>query len=333
MRYYSTERRSPKVGFLTALFNGIAPDGGLYMPDEPPSEIIRIAAYDFPDEAATVLDGFVPDESLLDICHEAFSFPAPLKKISDHLFILELFHGPTLSFKDFGARFMARQMSAVRGTGDALNIIVATSGDTGSAVASAFHNIPGIRVFILYPKGRVTELQEKQMTTLGGNVFALEVAGDFDDCQRIAKEILNDPELRRTFPLSSANSINIGRLLPQMTYYFWAQKVLRQEYRAPRRPIFVVPSGNFGNLTAGLLARKMGLPSELFVAAVNSNSVIPEYLATGSLSEGKTVPTLSNAMDVGKPSNWRRIMDLYDYDRAKLRTVLRAIAVTDEETR
>lgn len=334
MLYRSTELRSPKVGFLEALMNGLAPDGGLYMPESLPPEITGIASYDFPDDAAAILDGFVPEENLLNICHEVFSFPVPLKKIADNLFVLELFHGPTLSFKDFGARFMAREMAAAnRSSGKVLNIIVATSGDTGSAVASAFHNVPGIKVFILYPSGRVTDLQEKQMATLGGNVSALEVAGDFDDCQRIAKEILNDPKLRRNFLLSSANSINIGRLLPQMTYYFWAHKLLQQEHHVLRRPIFVVPSGNFGNLTAGLFARKMGLPSELFVAAVNSNSAVPEYLATGNLSEKKTAPTLSNAMDVGNPSNWARIMDLYEYDRAKLQTVLRVVSVTDKETR
>ncbi len=333
MLYRSTELRASKVGFLEALMSGLAPDGGLYMPEKFPSEVTRIASCDFPDDAADVLTGFVPEGNLLNICHEAFSFPVPLKKIADDLFILELFHGPTLSFKDFGARFMARQMAAARDVQDPLNIIVATSGDTGSAVASGFYGVPGVRVFILYPSGRVTDLQEKQMATMGKNIFALEVRGDFDDCQRIAKEILGDRELNKNFPLSSANSINIGRLLPQMIYYFWAQKVLRQEYHVSRRPIFVVPSGNFGNLTAGLFARKMKLPSELFVAAVNSNSAIPEYLETGKLFTGKTSPTLSNAMDVGNPSNWDRIMDLYEYDRAKLRAVLRAICVTDEETR
>ncbi len=330
MKYYSTGGEAPKVSFRRALLNGLAPDGGLYMPEDLPAR--EIDGLSFPERAAQALAGFVPSRGLLKICHSAFDFQVPLRELSNNLFVLELFHGPTLSFKDFGARFMARQMSVALKQGQRLNIIVATSGDTGSAVASGFYGVPGVNVFVLYPKGRVTELQERQMTTLGGNIHALEIRGDFDDCQRVAKELLGDVRLRGELSLSSANSINIGRLLPQMSYYFEAAEKLRWKYGRSEKPIIVVPSGNFGNLTAGFFAKKIGLPSELMVAAVNVNSGIPGYLATKSLVVSKTVPTLSNAMDVGNPSNWGRIVDHFGGDPAKIANSLKAIAVTDRET-
>ncbi|MDO8467083.1 MAG: threonine synthase [bacterium] len=328
MRYRSTERQAPLVDFQEALLRGLAPDGGLYMPEEIPRR--KISDGSFPEMAAEVLRDFVPTEGLVEICQSAFSFPVPLRHLKDNLYLLDLTMGPTASFKDFGARFMARSMSQALKPGQLLNIVVATSGDTGGAVAAGFAGVAGIKVFILYPSKRVTNLQEKQMTTLGGNVCALEVDGDFDDCHRVAKEILKDEILRKEIPISSANSINIGRLLPQMTYYFWAEAMLRLG-GVKRRPIFVVPSGNFGNLTAGLFARAMGLPSELFVAAVNRNCAVPEYLVTGNMSPKKTVRTLSNAMDVGRPDNWDRIMDLHDYDRGRVGAVMRTGMVDDRQ--
>ncbi|TSC81842.1 MAG: threonine synthase [Parcubacteria group bacterium Gr01-1014_19] len=328
MRYYSTERGSPKVGFKKALMNGLAPDGGLYMPEEISKR--EVGGVTFPERAIQALSGFTPKRGLEKICHDAFNFRVPLRKLDENLFVLELFHGPTLSFKDFGARFMSRAMTGGSKGGQKLNIVVATSGDTGSAVAAGFYGVPGVEVFVLYPKGRVTDLQEKQMTTLGGNVHAIEVAGNFDDCQRLAKEILGDKRLG--LAVSSANSINIGRLLPQMTYYFEAAEKLRWKYGRKEKPIIVVPSGNFGNLTAGLFAKKMGLPVELFVAAVNVNSAVPGYLATGNLHARDTSPTLSNAMDVGNPSNWRRIVDHFEGNQAAINNALKAITVTDRET-
>jgi len=270
----------------------------------------------------------------------------PLVKLDENLYILELFHGPTLSFKDFGARFMARAMSYYASNSEhrisnrkGLNIIVATSGDTGGAVASGFYGLSNIKVFVLYPSRRVSELQEKQIATLGKNVVALEVKGDFDDCQRLAKAVLADPKLRSKINLSSANSINIGRLLPQMFYYFLghAQYLgLRKSYGLAKsldRPVFVVPSGNFGNLTAGLFAERVGLPIGKFIAAVNTNSGVPEYLRSGKLKVKKTRPTLSSAMDVGNPSNWARIMDLYGGRRDAIKGDIDAIAVSDAETK
>ncbi|MEK7653983.1 MAG: threonine synthase [Patescibacteria group bacterium] len=330
MRYYSTEGRSPKVGFRKALMRGLAPDGGLYMPESFPER--RWTSSHFTDVAMLTLSGFVPRTGLIESCREAFNFPVPLQKLGENLFVLELFYGPTLSFKDFGARFMARQMRLALKKGERINIVVATSGDTGSAVASGFYGVPGVNVFILYPKGRVTNLQELQMITFGGNIHALEVAGDFDDCQRVAKEILGDVRLREELSLSSANSINIGRLLPQMPYYFEAAEKLRWKYGRKEKPIIVVPSGNFGNLTAGLFARAMGLPVEFFVAAVNSNCAVPAYLATGTMRSRDTIPTLSNAMDVGNPSNWRRIVDHFDGNPVKINNALRTVTATDKET-
>lgn len=334
MKYYSTKRKSPKVKFGEALERGIAPDGGLYMPDNFPVGL-KIEGGNFADRASQLLRSFMPHHGLDKLCVDAFNFPVPLRRLSENLFVLELFHGPTLSFKDFGARFMARAMALWVSSGDdrKLNVIVATSGDTGSAVANAFFGVPGTNVFVLYPKGRVTDLQEKQMATLRGNIFALEVDGDFDDCQRIAKEALNDAALRRQFRLSSANSINPGRLLPQMPYYLEAAEKLRWKYGRAERPIFVVPSGNFGNLTAGLFAHRTGsLPVKFFVAAVNLNSRVPEYLATGTFGSVKTIPTLSNAMDVGLPSNLARIVDLFGGDRSQMNEAIKAVMVNGHNT-
>ncbi|MBI2024859.1 MAG: threonine synthase [Candidatus Harrisonbacteria bacterium] len=324
MLYYSTNHNSDRVDFKTALLRGLAPDGGLYMPESfPELRKTKGASQNFSETLAPFLD--IPKTEIARIVDESFVFPVPSKKLFGEISILELFHGPTLSFKDFGARFMARAMNYyLQRKNEQLTIIVATSGDTGSAVASGFYGLSNIRVVVLYPSKRISELQEKQISTFGGNIAAVEVAGDFDDCQRLAKQALSDENLREEINLSSANSINIGRLLPQMFYYF-------KGFQSGAS--FVVPSGNFGNLTAGLFAKKIGLPVKKFIAAINENSVIPEFLATGKLIERKTRMTISNAMDVGKPSNWARITDLYQGDRLAMKKDLEAIAISEAETK
>ncbi|KKU77502.1 MAG: Threonine synthase [Candidatus Giovannonibacteria bacterium GW2011_GWB1_47_6b] len=329
MLFYSTNRLASPVDFKTALFEGLADDGGLFMPEKfpkifvPPADGLREIAFGVAKKFTDI-----PAADLKKIIKAALNFPVPLVSLDKNLHILELFHGPTLSFKDFGARFMARVIDYYLGrSGEKLNIITATSGDTGGAVASGFHGLANIRVFILYPGRRISPLQEKQITALGGNVTALEVDGDFDDCQSLAKQALADAELRRQINLSSANSINIGRLLPQTLFYFLSRQKIK-------KPVIVVPSGNFGNLTAGLFAKKMGLKVGKFVAAVNKNSAVPEYLATGNMNvPNKTKLTLSSAMDVGNPSNWARILDLYGGNREAIGNDLEAITISESETK
>ncbi|MEK9186214.1 MAG: threonine synthase [Patescibacteria group bacterium] len=343
MKYYSTNRKAPEVDFRTALLEGLAEDGGLYMPQAFPG--IRNQELGI-GEFEKIISRFtdIPKPTLRKIIKESFNFPVPLVKLDKNLYVLELFHGPTLSFKDFGARFMARTMEYFvtrghrQGGASKLNIIVATSGDTGSAVASAFYGLKNINVFVLYPSKRVSPLQEKQITTFGHrqggarkNIFALEVKGDFDDCQRLVKQALGDSALRKKINLSSANSINIGRLLPQMHYYFSAYTQLLNDLMT-QLPSFIVPSGNFGNLTAGLLAKKIGLPAGKFIAAVNINSGVPKYLRTGKLPVKKAQMTYSNAMDVGVPSNWARILDLYKNNLTAIKKDLEAITVSEAET-
>lgn len=358
MRFYSTNnppeagKKIQLVDFRTALLRGLADDGGLYMPSslgnfsaegrslsEGKFSIINFQFWKILKEFMDI-----PEGDLKKICSEAFNFEVPLVKLDKNLYILELFHGPTLSFKDFGARFMARAMnyyvsSKSKAQNPKLNIIVATSGDTGSAVANGFYGLSNIKVFVLYPSKRVSELQEKQIATLGKNIVALEVKGDFDDCQRLAKQALGDSELRKKINLSSANSINIGRLLPQMSYYFAGYRQylgLRKTYGLAKTielPVVVVPSGNFGNLTAGLFAKKLGLPVKKFIAGVNVNSGVPEFLESGYLAERKTEMTYSSAMDVGNPSNWARVMDLYKNSPELLKKDLEAITVSESETK
>lgn len=346
MRFYSTNNppshkvsggKAKKVDFKTALLRGLAGDGGLYMPEYfPKSDNFFGAIKELVD---------ISEKDLKKICDDAFNFPVPLIKLDKNLHILELFHGPTLSFKDFGARFMARAMNYfLAKSGEKLNIIVATSGDTGGAVANGFYGLSNIKVFVLYPSKRISPLQEKQIATLGKNIVALEVKGDFDDCQRLAKEALADAKLRKKVNLSSANSINIGRLLPQMCYYFHALNQFVTLNASAKggsasggkpytpNPTFIVPSGNFGNLTAGLFAKKIGLPVGKFIAAVNKNSIIPEYLKSGKLKVRKSEMTYSNAMDVGKPSNWARIMDLYG-NREAIKKDVEAITISEQETK
>jgi threonine synthase len=272
----------------------------------------------------------IPPQVLMKIATETFNFPVPLIPLGERLQVLELFHGPTLAFKDFGARFMARLMGYfVQETGKRLTVIVATSGDTGSAVAQAFLGVSGIRVVILYPAGRVSDAQEKQLTTLGQNITALEVAGSFDDCQRLAKQALVDPAIAQQIAITSANSINIARLIPQSFYYIAA---VAQLSASDSLPVFSVPSGNFGNLTGGLLAKRMGLGIAQFIAATNTNDVVPEFLRSGKLIPRASRHTISNAMDVGNPSNFARIVDLYDNDLQAIRRDIWGCSFSDEET-
>ena len=338
MKFRSTLRQSPEVCLRDAVFCGSAPDGGLYMPVEmprlPAGFSSRLRSLSFPELAQEVGALFVgddvPPDALAEIVTGAFDFPVPLITLTERLHILELFHGPTLAFKDFGARFMARLMGHfVQETGKLLTVIVATSGDTGSAVAHAFLGVPGIRVVILYPAGRVSDAQEKQLTTLGQNITALEVAGSFDDCQRLAKQALVDPIVTQTLTITSANSINIARLIPQMFYYFGAFSQLRD----PATPVvFSVPSGNFGNLTGGLLAKRIGLPATRFTAATHMNDVASPIPRSGQLIPRASRHTLSNAMDVGNPSNFARLVDLYDNDLRAIRQDIWGCSFSDEET-
>jgi threonine synthase len=338
LRYRSTSRKAPLTSLRGAVLRGLAPDGGLYMPAEvarhSPEELEEFRRLPFTEVCFRVVKPFatpdVPEEVLWQIVSEAINFPIKLVSLSPGLHILELFHGPTLAFKDFGARFMARLMGYfVRGESRPLTVLVATSGDTGSAVAHGFLGVPGIRVVILYPSKRISEAQEKQFTTLGENITALEVAGTFDDCQRLVKQAFSDAELNKTAFLTSANSINIGRLLPQMFYHVAAYRQLP----VASVPLIVsVPSGNFGNLTAGIFAKRIGLPVAKFVAATNVNDVVPEYLRSGEFRPRPATATYSNAMDVGNPNNFPRLLDLC---RGRLEYVQKEIwghAATDEET-
>lgn len=338
MRYRSTSRQAPLTSLRGAVLRGLAPDGGLYMPVEiarhSPEELEEFRKLPFTEVCFRVVKPFatpdVPEEVLWQIVSEAINFPVKLVSLSPGLHILELFHGPTLAFKDFGARFMARLMGYfVRGESRQLTVLVATSGDTGSAVAHGFLGVPGIRVVILYPSRRISEAQEKQFTTLGENITALEVAGTFDDCQRLVKQAFSDVELNKTAFLTSANSINIGRLLPQMFYHVAAYRQLP----VASVPLIVsVPSGNFGNLTAGIFAKRIGLPVAKFIASTNINDAVPQYLRSGKFCPRAATATYSNAMDVGNPNNFPRLLDLC---RGRLEYVQKEIwghAVTDEET-
>ncbi len=338
MRYRSTSRKAPLTSLRGAVLRGLAPDGGLYMPVEiarhSPEELEEFRRLPFTEVCFRVARPFatpdVPEEVLWQVVSEAINFPVNLVSLSPGLHILELFHGPTLAFKDFGARFMARLMGYfVRGETRPLTVLVATSGDTGSAVAHGFLRVPGIRVVILYPSKRISEAQEKQFTTLGENITALEVAGTFDDCQRLVKQAFSDAELNKHAWLTSANSINIGRLLPQMFYHVAAYRQLP----VASVPLIVsVPSGNFGNLTAGIFAKRIGLPVARYVASTNANDVVPEYLRSGEFHPRAAQATYSNAMDVGNPNNFPRLLDLC---RNRLEYVQKEIwghGATDEET-
>jgi len=317
MKYYSTNGKSAPVDLITAVVKGLAEDRGLYMPEKierlEKSFFDRIDKMSFNEVACRVAEAFfgedVPKSQLYDIVCDSLSFDCPLVKIEPSIYSLELFHGPTLAFKDVGARFMARLLRHFTGK-STLNVLVATSGDTGSAVANGFLGVEGIHVYVLYPKGKVSPIQECQFTTLGQNITAIEVDGVFDDCQALVKNAFMDKVLGSSMQLTSANSINVARFLPQSFYYFWAYAQLKKLGKADNM-VVAVPSGNFGNLCAALFGKKMGLPVKRFIAANNSNDVFYEYLQTGKYSPRPSVQTIANAMDVGNPSNFARIYDLY----------------------
>ncbi len=339
MKFYSTNKKSDPVSFKEAVIRGIAPDGGLFMPEKIPSLpvdfIKHISNYELKEIAFEVAKSFlsedINDAGLQSIVNKAITFDSPVSMIDERTGILELFCGPTLAFKDFGARFMAETVSYLnRSSKEEITILVATSGDTGSAVANGFFNVDGVKVVLLYPSGKVSEIQEKQLTTMGSNITALEVDGTFDDCQRLVKTAFPDKDISGKVKLSSANSINIARLLPQSFYNFRGYAQLNEK----NKPLFVsVPSGNFGNLTAGLIAKRMGLPVAKFIAAVNSNDVFLKYIKTGIFKAEPSVQTLSNAMDVGNPSNFARIMDLYGGDHQKITTDIYSAGFNDEQTK
>ena len=339
MRLASTHHRAPLAGFREALRRGLAPDGGLYQPIELPRfhEADLAAWRGLPFEAIArqlarrLLEGEFAPEVLDRVVGGALDFPVPVRSLGDGLSLVELFHGPTLAFKDFGARFLARLFSEVlREVHDRATVLVATSGDTGSAVARGFAGVAGTQVVVLYPAGRVSPFQEAQMATIGGNVTAVRVAGGFDDCQLLVKSAMLDPDLS-ALRVSSANSINIGRLLPQTFYYVSAY--LDVASRPGEPVVFAVPSGNLGNLTAGVMAARMGLPVARFVAATNANDVLPEYLDSGAYRPRASVPTLSNAMDVGDPSNFARLAAMYDASAERMGEDIAGLRVSETETR
>ena len=341
MKYYSTNGHSPEASLQEAVVRGLAPDKGLYMPREikrlPDSFFRRIGDMTLPEMATHVADAFfgedVPADTLRHIVHDTLNFDIPLARVTDSIRSLELFHGPTLAFKDVGARFMARLLGYFIRREDSrrqVHVLVATSGDTGSAVANGFLGVEGIHVHVLYPKGKVSDIQEKQFTTLGRNITALEVDGTFDDCQALVKSAFMDAELNARLMLTSANSINVARFLPQAFYYFYAYAQLQREGRADN-VVVCVPSGNFGNITAGLFARRMGLPVKRFIAANNRNDVFYEYLQTGTYTPRASVPTIANAMDVGAPSNFARVLDLYGNSHAAICADISGATYTDEQ--
>jgi len=340
MKYYSTKNKSYQVDLKTAVLNSLPPDNGLYMPEKinhlDEYFLDNIDEFSFQEVAYNVCHQFLSEDlsdvQIFDVITSSVTFPAPVVDLSDRLKSLELWHGPSLAFKDFGARFMAALMSKlVEGENKKLDILVATSGDTGGAVAAGFYGVPNIDVTILYPSGKVSHLQEKQLTTLGKNIKALEVSGTFDDCQALVKKAFLDDELNKKFNLSSANSINISRLIPQSFYYFQAYKQIDQSERED--VVFCVPSGNFGNLTAGLLAKRLGLNYKGMIAATNANNVVPRYLDSGNYDPKPSFTTISNAMDVGSPSNFQRMLDLYDHDVAKMRKDIKGYFYNDDHTR
>lgn len=339
MQFYSTNNKDLRVSFKEAVFNSMPLDKGLYMPEVipqlPTSFIDNIEKYSLTEiayeVASALLKDEIPADDLKTLVEEAANFDAPTVPLDNNTFVLELFHGPSLAFKDFGARFMSRVMGYYLKDGEQLlDVLVATSGDTGGAVALGFLGVPNTRVTILYPKGKVSPIQEQQLTTLGQNIRAIEVDGTFDDCQALVKQAFADEELNQKFRLTSANSINISRLIPQTFYYFNAYAQLKR--KGFKEVVFSVPSGNFGNIGAGLLAYKMGLPVKQFIAATNANDTVPRFLETGVYETKPSVQTYANAMDVGAPSNWVRIMDLFKQDTTALKEVVTAYRFTDEET-
>lgn len=339
MKLYSTNNHDLEVDFQSAVFNSMPQDKGLYMPTEIPvldeDFLKNLDKYTLPEiaykVASALLQDDIPADDLKALIDDAINFPAPAKKLDEETYVLELFHGPSLAFKDFGARFMSRVMGYFLKDGEQLlDVLVATSGDTGGAVALGFLGVPNTRVTILYPKGKVSEIQELQLCSNGQNIRAIEIDGTFDDCQALVKQAFADDQLNAEMRLTSANSINISRLIPQTFYYFNA---VAQLYREGKRDIvFSVPSGNFGNIAAGLLAWKMGLPVKQFIAATNANDTVPRFLETGVYETRPSVQTYANAMDVGAPSNWVRIMELFKQDTVKLKELVKSYRYTDDDT-
>jgi threonine synthase len=338
MYYYNTNNNKEKYSFREALVRGIAPGMGLFFPENIPllssSFLSELSAFSSEKIAFEVASQFIGDEieakNLKKIVAETLNFPIPLVETEENIYSLELFHGPTCAFKDVGARFMSRCLNYfTRNRNRPLTILVATSGDTGSAVANGFYGLDGVEVIILYPSGKVSKLQEQQLTTLGRNITALEVKGVFDDCQWLVKQAFMDEELAQKMDLTSANSINIGRLIPQSFYYFIALSELAEK----QGDVFVsVPSGNFGNLTAGLMAKRMGLGITKFIASTNINKIVPDYLNTGIFEPRASIQTISNAMDVGNPNNFPRMMELYGKSIEEIRKDVAGFYFTDEET-
>ena len=338
MKFYSTNNYNYRVGLEEAVRLGLPNDEGLFMPEVipqlPDSFFTDLSKLSLAEIGYQILWPYVhkvvPNDVLLNICSEAFSFPAPLVELKENLYSLELYHGPTLAFKDFGARFMARLLGFFNSSNKGRNtILVATSGDTGSAVAAGFYQVENVEVIILYPQGKVSDLQEKQMTTLGGNVQAIGIDGNFDDCQHLVKTAFKDKNLAGRFGLTSANSINVARLLPQMLYYFYAYARLSSKNKPV---VFSVPSGNYGNLTAGMMAKRMGLPIKHFIAAANANDIVPQYLATANFLPKPSIETISNAMDVGNPSNFARLQAIFNRSHTEFRSEISGYSYSDTQT-
>ena len=342
MKYYSTNRKASDATLEEAVVKGLAADRGLYMPHNirilPASFYEQIDHLSFQEIASQVADAFfgedVPAETLKQFVYDTLSFDVPVVRVKENIYSLELFHGPTLAFKDVGGRFMARLLGYfIRKEGKRqVNVLVATSGDTGSAVANGFLGVEGIHVYVLYPKGKVSEIQEKQFTTLGRNITAVEVDGTFDDCQALVKSAFMDQELNERMQLTSANSINVARFLPQAFYYFYAYAQMKKLGRE-KELVVCVPSGNFGNITAGLFAKRMGLPVKRFIAANNRNDIFYQYLKTGQYVPKPSVQTIANAMDVGDPSNFARILDLYEGSHDAIASEISGETYTDDQIR
>ncbi|WP_334167593.1 threonine synthase [Phocaeicola paurosaccharolyticus] len=340
MKYYSTNKKAPYATLEEAVVNGLASDKGLYMPEKinklPKEFFDNIDKLSFQEIAYKVADAFfgedVPADVLKGIVYDTLSFDIPAVKVKDNIYSLELFHGPTLAFKDVGGRFMARLLGYfIRKEGEEkVNVLVATSGDTGSAVANGFLGVDGIHVYVLYPKGKVSEIQEKQFTTLGKNITAIEVDGTFDDCQALVKNAFMDKELNEHMKLTSANSINVARFLPQAFYYFYAYAQMKKIGKADNL-VVCVPSGNFGNITAGLFGKKMGLPIKRFIAANNKNDIFYNYLKSGEYKPRPSVSTIANAMDVGDPSNFARVLDLYGCSHDEICKDIEGVTYSDEQ--
>lgn len=340
MKYYSTVGKAPQVSLQEAVVKGLAPDNGLYMPEtikKLPEEFFeKIDQMSFQDIAYTVADAFFGEDieakTLKQIVTETLNFDTPVVHVKGNIYSLELFHGPTLAFKDVGGRFMARILAYFieKEKQEDVKVLVATSGDTGSAVANGFLGVKGIHVYVLYPKGKVSAIQECQFTTLGQNITAIEVDGTFDDCQALVKTAFLDDELNKKLNLTSANSINVARFLPQAFYYFYAYAQLKKMGKADNM-VVAVPSGNFGNITAGLIAKRMGLPIKRFVAANNENDIFYKYLSTGEYNAKPSIQTIANAMDVGNPSNFVRVLDLYNSNLEEIKKDISATRYTDQQ--